>query len=230
VNFLPADTLQFMRTVAVIAAAIIGAFASGAVVKIVAGLTMPRKKIPLGVSLFVRVTGAVALGWLAATMFGTGHGGFWPFGRGPGPRGENEGGSTANSTAVSPKDQDGKNVSRPEQAPVAASDSLQIEVLSPAAAKKLLGASKSIEHDRIYRVDVGNGPEVFTLEELKSILIRRQKSDQPLRRVILVSYLDSTERLKGDLKNWIEKSLPPPAKGEKISVDIAKRDRYAPTE
>jgi hypothetical protein len=217
-----------MRVLAVLGAAALGAFGVGGLIKLVARLTMSRQKLPNWLVQFTRGLGAVVLGWLAALwMFGGGLGGF---GGGGGMGLMGGAGNGDGNAAVAPKETAKPKISEPGPEPVAAAESLKVEVLGAEAIRRL-GGGKGGDPERRYHVDTGNGPRLLTLAELKDYLRTRQQSQRQLRQVNLVLYRDSPERRTAavaDLKRWIEEDLPSLTKGERIIVNIGSIEQNAP--
>jgi hypothetical protein len=220
-----------IRILAVLGAAGVGALGTGGLLRILARLTFTRQKLPLWLLRVLRLLGAVALGSVAALwVFGGGQGGFG----GLGGSGIGSGsGSDSGSVGLVPQDTAKDNVNKPGPPPVVPSESLQIEVLSHEAAKRLSASNPQLDPDRRYRADIGNGPAFFNLDELKGVLLKRQTEEPPLRQVILVLYKDTPERRTpavADLKRWIEEDLPSGRKGEKTLVNIDARGQNAPAQ
>jgi hypothetical protein len=92
---------------------------------------------------------------------------------------------------------------------------LRVEVLGPDALKKL---SEKPDFERCYRVEGESG--LLTRPEAKEFILRRQKKEPPLRRVVIVVYKDSPARdkeLVTELEAWARDL---PAEGGKMKVDI----------
>jgi hypothetical protein len=216
-----------MRVLAVLGAAAVGAFGTGGMLNIAARLTMTRQKLPVWVHRFVRLLGAVVLGWLAALwMFGSGLGGFG----GPGGWGLGPGSGLGKGDTLAPTEQVKEKPTEAGPEPLEPSESVQIEILGASAVERG-GGAKGSGGDHRYRLDSGKNPQLLSLAELKDYLRGRQKGDHPLRQVILVLYLDSPERRTAavaDLKRWIEEDLPAHAKGETILLSVDLRAQNAP--
>jgi hypothetical protein len=215
---------------AVLGAAAVGALGTGGLLRVLGRLTFTRGKLPNWLRNTLRLLGAVALGSLAALMFfGNGH---WGFG-GPGGFGLGAGAGLGEGTptlASKEREAEKEKPAEPGPEPVDESESVQIEVLGADAVRRLAG-EKAADEGRRYRLDTGPSSPPVSLADLKTLLRMRQQAGRPVRQVTLVLYRDSPDRRTAavaDLKSWVEESLPPPAKGERILLNIDLRSQNAP--
>ena len=109
------------------------------------------------------------------------------------------------------KDKDIKIEAPPEQ-------TLKIEVLGNDSVKKLT-KSGPVDLNKRYRI-VGE-PTLYTLEEVRKLILERRKGSPPLRQLVVVVYRDSPDSRKSqvtDLVEWVRNELDP-KRGE-ITVDL----------
>jgi hypothetical protein len=210
------------RWLAVIGGGVVGGlligFLTGMLVRLVSTRKMPRWARNV-----VRVTGAVACGWLVAViLFGGGGSGFGGSGGGYLGGGSGEGSSSPStpqsSGPVSPS-------SKASPAVPPAENTLRVEVLGPAPLRQLTGKPDA---ENRYRVEGEGGPQLLTLKEVKDFILARQKREPPLRRVVIVVYNDSPapdKEFVTELKAWAHDL---PADGGKMKVTVDLPDEAAP--
>jgi hypothetical protein len=210
-----------VRCLAVAGAAALGGVLLGLLTQLIVKATTTRKLPPWPLNT-VRVLGAVASGWLVALWLfgggGPGIGGSGGFGLGSGT-GRGEGDKTP-----AEKDKGGKGTGAGE---VSADESLRIEVLGNDDLRRIAGAG--FDERRYYRIE-GTGT-LLTLEEVKKAVKDRQQRSPPLRRLVLVLYLDSPTEQGGrvaDLKAWADGLVVQGTK-DKLRVDVSKLGEAAPT-
>jgi hypothetical protein len=212
-----------VRGLAVVGAAVLGGLLLGLLTQLVVKAMTTRKLPPWPLNT-VRLLGAVASGWLVALWLfggggpGVGGTGGWGFGSGTG-RGEGD-------QKAAEKDKGGKGTGG---TPVPADESLRVEVLGDPDLGRIAGAG--FDPHRYYRVQGAQGGALLTLDEVKRAVKERQQQSPPLRRLVLVLYLDSPTEEVGrvvDLKTWADGLVVRGTK-DKLRVDVAKLGEAAPT-
>jgi hypothetical protein len=210
-----------VRCLAVAGAAALGGVVLGLLTQLIVKATTTRKLPPWPLNT-VRVLGEVASGWLVALwLFGGGGPGIggmggWGIGSGTG-RGEGD-------KTQAEKDKGGKGAGPGE---VSADESLRVEVLGDPDLGRIAGAG--FDPRRPYRVE--GTEKLLTLEEVKKAVKDRQQQSPPLRRLVLVLYLDSPTEQGGrveDLKAWADGLVVRGTK-DKLRVDVSKLGEAAPT-
>ncbi|HEY7309587.1 MAG TPA: hypothetical protein VH643_09550 [Gemmataceae bacterium] len=211
-------TDSVVKILAVVGGGVVGGVGIGFLAQLLVR-AFTTKKLPPWPVLTVRLLGGVICGWLVALwLFGGGGAGIggmggWGFGSGSG-KGDGE-----KTTEVSKKDDKDKK-SNGEATPPA-EETLRIEVLGKDTLKKA-----DMDASRCYRVEIGEGSRLLTMDEVKEAVRKRQAKEPPLRRIEIVLYKDSPDervplvsRLRawaGDLNNG------------KMKVDISQPDANAP--
>jgi hypothetical protein len=213
---------DIVRGLAVVGGAVLGGLVVGLLAQLITK-AFTGQKVPRWPLFILRLLGAIAAGWLVALFVfgggGSGLGGLggWGLGSGPG-----KGDGATPTTRVKPGEGEGKKDGGP--GPVAAGETLRIEVLGEEPLKKL-----EVSASRCYRIDRGDGPQLVTFNEVKDAVKKRQQRSPPLRHIEVVVYKDSPDKdggLVSRLKNW---AADLDVKGDgKMKVDLSLPDANAP--
>jgi hypothetical protein len=189
------------------------------------------KNLPaLGKSL-LRVLGGLACG-VAVYVFvfgggGTGFGGLGLLGVGSGP---GSGTTTPSSTARNGTGRSSTTKSDKEAVKengVNQENTLVVEVLGDDALRKITRSDTFDPNDR-YRIR--GSSDRLSLENVKKMIVGRQKKGPNIRRVQIVIYLDSPAPDKPqvrDLAAWAREQM---VNDEKMMVELREPDRYAPVD
>ena len=210
-----------VKVLAVLGGAAVGAFAVGALVRLISRLTT-RQQLPPWLMFVLRFLGAVVVGWLVA---------LWLFGGG-GPGIGGQGGTSSGSGSGGEQKQPPPPTTGPtadKVKPADAAETLRVEILGDPALKRLAG-SGHFDAEHRYRLKTDGGPRRMTLAEVKDFVLRRLDQPPPLRRIILVLYNDSPasdRALVTDLENWA-KDQRVPGIGQSLQVGQEKPGEDAP--
>jgi hypothetical protein len=203
-----------VKVLAVLGGAAVGAFAVGALVRLISRLTT-RQQLPPWLMFVLRFLGAVVVGWLVALWL-FGGGGLLPGGAGGLGFGSGSGGEQKQPAppSTSPTADKAK--------PADPAETLRVEILGDPALKRLAGGGR-FDADRRYRVEVNGSVRLLSFERVQDLVRNRMAQKPPLKRIDLVLYGDSPAHdlpVVKDLENW--------AKDRKVQVDSERLDQEAP--
>jgi hypothetical protein len=200
-----------MRGLAVAGGAAVGGFGTGALTQFVTRMTVARP-LPKPAVNILRIVGAIAAGCLVwMWVFGSGGPGFGFGGGGFGLGGHETGagGTGRGLNLESTKETSYINGTDSSAGP----DVLRIEVLG----------DRPEERSHFYRIDDGGSRARLTLDELRGRIRDRQAQAPPLKRIVIVLYLDSPDKDKMQVRELQELAL-----DLKLPAIIVTMDRKAP--
>jgi hypothetical protein len=200
-----------LRGLAVAGGATVGGFGTGILTQFVARLTMARP-LPKPAVNILRILGALVAGCLVwMWVFGSGGAGFGFGGGGFGLGGHETGagGTGRGQNAESAKEALPINGTDPSAGP----EVLRIEVLG----------DRPEERTHFYRIDGGTSRARLNLEELRGRIRERLTQAPPLKKLVIVLYLDSPDKDKLQVRELQDLAL-----DLKLSPIIVTMDRKAP--
>jgi hypothetical protein len=218
-----------IKALAVVGAATLGALLIGGLVQLIIRLGFGRN-VPRWPMWGIRGMGGFLCGWLVYLWLfgggGTGIGGAGGFG-GSGGTGEKDG------KVVADKDKDKQNPPKVEKKKDIDKDlpppegTLQIEVLGKDTLVKI-GKSRAAEENKFYRIR-GKG-RLFTLEEIKKVILNQRVGTPPLRKLQVIVYLDSPDLSKPQVTGLVEWARDLDPTGGKVDVEQVAPERNAPVD
>jgi len=222
-----------IKALAVVGGAALGAMFIGWLAQVLAKLSFAQK-IPPWPLRILRVLGGGATGLLVYWfVFGGGGGiggpGGW-FGGGQGGSSDKPGKSVARSREDKGSEKSKENKSK-EKAEEKRTESepaeiLRVEVLGNETLMKI-ARSQTIDSNKRYRIE--GSSTLYTLEEVKNLILQKRKDKPPLRRLVVVVYRDSPAQdnaLVTGLTEWTRLDLDP--ERGKVELDLSLPDQNAP--
>jgi hypothetical protein len=244
-----------IKVLALVGGTFLGALLIGLLVQLVAKSAF-KQTVPPWPLRIVRIFGGVLCGWLVYLwLFGGGGGGLGGpgggWGGGGGADSKNKKDADSKNKAKEKdkekeKDKDiGKTPPPTRRTPTARTrprrkekdkdigktpppeETLRIEVLGDEPLKKI---AKSETPDSRKRYRIQGESKLYTFEEVRKRIKERRSGTPPLRRLVVVVYLDSPARDRPqvrDLEDWARDLEPDPQRG-KLKVDFSAPDENAP--
>jgi hypothetical protein len=221
-----------IKVLAVVGGAALGAMFIGWLAQVLAKLSFAQK-IPPWPLRILRVLGGGATGLLVyCFVFGGGGGiggpGGW-FGGGQGGSADKPGKSVASSKdgkgdekSKETKSKEKAEEKRTESQPA---ETLRVEVLGNETLMKL-ARSQTFDTNKRYRIE--GSSTLYTLEDVRNLILQKRKDKPPLRRLVVVVYRDSPAPDRPqvvELTDWARDL--DPERG-KVGVDLSLPDQNAP--
>jgi hypothetical protein len=221
-----------VKALAVIGGAALGAMFIGWLVQVIVRLSF-KQQVPRWPMWGLRVLGGGLAGFLVYLwLFGGGGAGIGGTG---GWFGGGKGGGEQNAKDVA-RSKDGKDIDKSkegkskervkdDQTAPGQSQTLRIEVLGDDPLKKIARAD-TFDASKRYRIE--GGPTLYTLDEIRKLILQKRSDKSALRRVVLVVYLDSPARDRPQvsaLADWARDL--DPERG-KVEVAFYEPDQNAP--
>jgi hypothetical protein len=210
-----------VKILAVVGGAVVGGLGLGLLAQLLAR-AFTTQKIKGWPNAVIRLLGGGICGWLVALWLfggggpGIGGSGGWGLGSGSG-QGESERKTLFDQTKPDRKKPDTNGTATPPQ-------TLRIEILGGEALQKL---GKDSSHP--YRVREGDAQSLWSLDEVKQAIKKRQEQDPPLSRLEVVLYKDSPDKDVPLVKRLVDWGRDLDIKGDgKMKVDLTQPDSDAP--